>query len=58
MTEKDKEKFLKEYPLLGDHKDKTHGVELEKDDIVQVLDTAKDDEWLCRQKNQPDKVEL
>ena len=56
VTEEDKENLFKEYPLLGDHSDKSHNVDLQKDDIVQVMDTAKEDEWLCRKKDEPDKV--
>ena len=42
--------------MLGDHNDATRGVTLQKGDVVQVMDTAKDDEWLCRKKDEPEKV--
>merc|ERR1711988_1592230 len=56
LKDAEEEPLFKEYPMLGDHNDATRGVSLKKGDVVQVMDTAKEDEWLCRKKDEPEKV--
>lgn len=45
-----KEILLREYVLLEDYTDKQQEVNLSKDDIVEILDIAKPEKWLVRNK--------
>ena len=56
LKDKEEEPLFKEYPLLGDHHDDTRDVTLIKGEIVQVMDMAKEDEWLCRKKEETEIV--
>lgn len=56
FKDEDFDMLFKAYPMLGDHVDSVRGMTFDKGDIVEVLDTEKDDEWLVRKQDEKEKV--
>ena len=56
IKDEDMTELFKEYSCLGDYTDSVRGIEYKKGEVVQVLDTEKDTEWLVRGRDDHEKV--